>query len=77
MLEQLYKNGELNGNYTEYYVNGKHREKGKMKNGKMDGNWIFWFHNGRKECEISCKNGEVIKGLVYHDNGKLKVKHEV
>lgn len=39
-----YKNGILNGQYIQYFDNGKIEEKGQFKNGKTDGKWFYYYY---------------------------------
>jgi antitoxin component YwqK of YwqJK toxin-antitoxin module len=43
-----YKDGVLNGKFTEYYLDGKVKTKGEYKEGKKIGAWVSYGENGKK-----------------------------
>lgn len=63
-IESEYKDGLLNGPYSETYVTGAIKKKGVYKNGKEEGVWIFNKPDGMPEREIAYKEGK--------KNGELK-----
>ena len=56
--EKTYKNGKLNGLYTEWYENGQKEYQGTYKDGKVNGLSIGWYENGQKEYESNWKDGK-------------------
>jgi len=45
-----YKNGELNGEYLEWYNNKNIRLKGNYNEGLADSTWSFYYSNGKVQC---------------------------
>jgi len=73
--EYSYKNGEIDGNYTQYYENGKLEVKATYKNGELDGNYAVYYEDGTLGIEATYKNGKPDgEYIVYHENGKLLAK---
>ena len=71
---RTYKDGKMNGLWTEWYATGVKRAEGSMKGGFMDGIWKFWFQNGKKELECNFDAGTIVNDAkIYNDNGKLKM----
>lgn len=64
VINSNYKNGLLEGAYSETYDNGVIKKKGVYKNGKEEGVWIFNKTDGKPENEITYKEGK--------KNGELK-----
>ena len=56
--EKTYKNGKLNGLYTEWYENGQKEYESNWKDGKVNGLSIGWYKNGQKEYESNWKDGK-------------------
>ena len=56
--KKTYKNGKLNGLYTEWYENGQKEYQGTYKDGKVNGLSIGWYENGQKEYESNWKDGK-------------------
>ena len=77
-FEANFIDGELNGLYREWCINGKLMTEGNYKNGKQEGLWIyysFWDNCGFLEYEINYKDG-LFHGLKkeFWENGQLKHK---
>ena len=87
--EKHYKNGLLNGKYTEWNANGTVRVEGHYKNGKKDGEWKLWnfvahtlyqvtnYKEGEKDglfMEYNPNEILVIKGV--YDDGEKNGKWE-
>lgn len=72
--ESTYVNGE--GEYKEYYENGKLKAIGKIVNDKNEGVWKYYYQTGELEGTCSYVNG---KGLYkgYYENGKLKMEGQL
>ena len=45
--EETYKNGKLDGLWTEWHANGQKRWERTYKDDKPDGKWIDWHTNGK------------------------------
>lgn len=52
------KDGVLEGQWVNYFVNGQLRYKGSYKNGKREDEWIFYHDNGQVYGKGSYKNGK-------------------
>lgn len=73
-----YKNNELNGPFTSFYISGLENATGRIpyiksnyKNGKLDGEYTELFMDGRKKLYCFYIDGK-LNGLYieYHRNGK-------
>lgn len=65
------RDGNYNGLYKEYYLNGAVELQKNYENGKTNGKSISYFENGKVEKELNYKEGE-LQGMYnsFHDNGK-------
>ena len=70
-----YKDGELDGLWTEWYENGQKEWEVNFKDGEQDGLWTKWHENGQKELEGNYKDGEQ-EGLrqQWDENGQKKLE---
>ena len=59
-VEGKYKDGLLDGIWTEWYENGQIEAEENYKDGKQDGKWTVWYMNGQKYREINYKDGVLI-----------------
>ena len=57
MEEGTYKDGELDGLWTNWYENGQKRFEGTYKDGELDGKITQWYENGQKSVEATYKDG--------------------
>ena len=70
---ERYENNKLNGEYTDYYPNGRIKQSGFMKDGELNGKIVTYFDYGRNLISKKVdyingkKNGEKIS---YNDDGK-------
>lgn len=66
-----YKQGELHGEYTEYFIDGTVMRKGQYESGKKVGVWDEFHPNGKKSHLYRYKNG-LKHGWTfsYDENGK-------
>jgi antitoxin component YwqK of YwqJK toxin-antitoxin module len=69
-----YKNGVLDGEYSEEYDNGTVRVKGKYIDGKKDGVWTKNKPDGSPQPTEEFKNDAVIKRITYFTNGKIEME---
>ena len=64
-----------NGLYTDYFDNGKIKERGNYKKGQKDGLWETWFDNGQKEDSAFYKKDALTgKRIMWHPNGQLQLE---
>ena len=65
------RNGNMNGEWTDWYESGKKKSEEKYYNGKRIGKRITWYENGQKYSESTYKDG-VLNGLttIWYENGK-------
>ena len=54
-----YIDGELNGHFEQYYLNGKLEMKGDYDKGNKTGKWSFYYENGQLNEEMSFANQEL------------------
>lgn len=79
-LQIEFKNHIPNGTYTEFWHNGKVKEKGQFELGLKEGEWLNYFSNGKKmglrnyergwangEQNLWYKNGEKFMSFVYQN----------
>ena len=59
--EENFKDGKLDGLYTDWYENGQKSSEKTYKNGKRDGVYTFWYENGQKNYEGTYKDGILVK----------------
>jgi len=65
--------GNRNGEWTDYYTDGKIRAKGNYLNNQRSGKWTFYYKNGKVE-----QTGEYIRGRTtgiwtwYYENGTIE-----
>jgi len=71
LSEGTYKDGELDGLFTEWYENGQKKE-GTYKDGKKDGLETWWYENGQKRFEGTYKDGEFISSKSWNEDGSVK-----
>ncbi|MDR0543095.1 MAG: hypothetical protein LBH19_12910 [Dysgonamonadaceae bacterium] len=71
---ECYKNGILDGDYSEKYENGTVKTKGKYLNGKKEGVWETNKEDGSKRPTEEYKNGNVIKRITYFTDGKVEME---
>ena len=71
-LNRFYKNGELEGEYSEIALDGTVRKKGKYVNGKKEGVWESRKRDGKLEPTEVYKNGNVIKRTTYFNDDTVE-----
>lgn len=54
--EMVYKNGDLNGLFTVWYLSGAKKSECFYANGKKSGKHTEWFENGTKQLELEYLN---------------------
>ncbi len=74
---KTYRNGELDGLYKEYSIDGKLKIRSSYKNGMLNGLYESWFENGQLRERCNYVN-DGINGIYerYWMNGNLKIKYE-
>ena len=60
----VFKNGKLNGSFSQYFANGSLKLTGTYNDSIKSGYWIEWYSTG------------VIKRRLFYDNGKLMLAKE-
>jgi antitoxin component YwqK of YwqJK toxin-antitoxin module len=55
--EGNYKDGKLDGKWTEWWENGQKSVEGNYKEGKKDGKWTGWYPDGQKYMDGNYKDG--------------------
>jgi len=66
--EYTYKDGILDGDYKEYYMDGSKKSERHFVNGKAEGKFIKYYSNGKVESEVNYKNGEQDGAEVFYDS---------
>ena len=73
--QRNYKDGVMDGLWTQWHENGQKWIKENYKDGEMDGLQVWYYENGRKHLESSWKDGkENGLWLMWHENGQKFVK---
>lgn len=68
--EENYKNDSLNGISTTYKY-GKISSSTEFKNGKRHGLTVYNKENGEKSSDVIYENGDLIKEMIYYQNGNI------
>jgi len=72
-LEKNYKDGKLDGKWTNWYENGLREGEEYYKDGKKDAKWSYWYENGQiksdRNYNDSKKDG---KWSYWYENGQMK-----
>ena len=71
---KYYKNGVLDGDYSEIYENGIVKVKGKYLNWKKEGVWEARKEDGSLKPTEEYKNGNVVKRFTYFSDGKVEME---
>lgn len=66
---KIYKNGILDGDYYEYFVNGKTKMRGKYVNNKQHGPWEEFHLNGNRAITYRYNNGKKHGYQIAYDEG--------
>ena len=71
--ESMYLNDSLNGNYFEWYIDGKQKEEGNYKFDKKDLLWTYWNEFGERRFE-EWQDGVLFDTFEYeyYPNGQVK-----
>ena len=70
--KKTYKNGKLNGLYTEWYENGQKEYESNWKDGKEDGVFTNWYPNGQKKWEETRNEfGKLISSKDWNEDGSV------
>ena len=69
-----YKNGVLDGDYSEISENGTVKVKGKYLNGKKEGVWEVKKTDGSLQPTEEFKNGNVVKRITYFTDGNVEME---
>ena len=72
-----FKDGVLDGRWTEWREDGEKAQEGTYNAGREDGIWTKWYGNGEKESERNFKDGvEEGTWIEWHENGtKAEERH--
>ena len=69
--KKTYKDGVLHGEYIEYFVNGKTKNRGKYVNNKQDGPWEEFHLNGQRAITYRYDDGKKHGyQIAYDETGK-------
>ena len=74
--EGIYKDGKLEGLFTQWYENGQKEFERTYKDGKPDGLWTYWNDYGQKEWEGNYKDGELVSSKCWDQDGNECECHE-
>ena len=72
-FEGNWKDGKMDGLWSEWYENGQKKIKNNYKDGKPNGLWVNWHENGQKSGEENYKDGKAygVK-MEWHPNGQKR-----
>lgn len=66
-----YKDGEKDGPWVSFFVNGNKMSEGEYRGGKKEGRWAQYWPNGNVKTEGTFVDGKYTDLYVcYHENGK-------
>ncbi len=61
--------------YTEYYISGELKSKGKKFEGKKEGRWLFYYEDGANQAKGTYKQGKKFGPWVYYnESGSIKAE---
>ncbi|MBB4035035.1 antitoxin component YwqK of YwqJK toxin-antitoxin module [Dysgonomonas hofstadii] len=66
-----FKDGYMDGNFTEYYPGGDIKEKGQYVKGQKNGTWESLKDDGIPKLTEVYDNGSKIKTVTYYTDGKV------
>ncbi|MEZ4887552.1 MAG: hypothetical protein R3E32_22660 [Chitinophagales bacterium] len=73
LIEESYKAGKLDGEFTQYHKNGKTQEVSNYRNGVKHGASKWYYETGNILSDFEYNNGALEgKSNTYHNNGKVK-----
>ncbi len=74
-LEQIYKNGKLDGKVKGYYEDGHFKSEVNFQNGKVNGPYKNYYEDGTLQSDGQYKDNKMV-GVqsTYYPNGKLKTE---
>ncbi len=67
---------DLNGDFVQYYKNGKIQFKAHFKNDKLNGKFVYFTLKGKKLIETKFKDGLISKSFYYNKSKKIETKFE-
>ena len=70
----FYKDGLLEGEYSEIFENGKVKEKGSYLKGQKNGRWESNREDGSKKPTEVYSTGELITKITYFPNGSVETE---
>jgi len=59
-LEENYKDGKLDGKWTERHPNGQKWQEGNYKDGNPEGKFTFWNEDGTIDKVEYYENGDLL-----------------
>ena len=71
------KNGKLDGDYADIFLDGGIKEKGRYSVGEKDGEWIYGRRDGVKLRTEFYGKGVLIKRTKYFNGGNIEVEEEL
>ena len=69
-MEGNYKDGKMDGLWTQWHENGQKQREVNFKDGKEDGLAVMWNQNGTKVAEVNFKDGKKVIGSEKFWNNK-------
>jgi antitoxin component YwqK of YwqJK toxin-antitoxin module len=74
-VESTWRDGQLDGPWTQYHRDGLRAAAGRYRLGERDGTWTWWYASGRREEEVTFDRGRR-HGPFRHwwPNGQLRVE---
>ncbi len=78
VLTANYKDGKLDGDYSEIFTDGMVKAKGRYVDGKKRGQWEYNRADGNKQpTEVYDNTGDMIKKTTYFTTGKVEIEREM
>jgi len=60
-------NGKQDGQWMQWYRNGKLRSEGKYQNGKKIGTWFWYYETGQLQSKHRFENGILVDSIKYYE----------
>ena len=73
-MEWTYKDGKLDGSYTEWHENGQKAAEYTCKDGELYGGpWTRWRENGQKKSELFFNDGGFVSATKWDEEGNARL----
>ncbi|MBB3697601.1 hypothetical protein KMW28_05405 [Flammeovirga yaeyamensis] len=78
IVKSNYKDGELNGDFYEFFENGRVHFKAKYKNGLKQGEYVSFYVEGAKKTVAHFKQDKMVGTMKkFFPNGTVQIEHNI